>query len=372
MQTPVVLHLMNTLADSSISRIVERIISFSRDECWQWRVGSLSGYGEMKTVFERLGAQVIDFSSWPVGNYLAEYPVQIVHSHTPRTIFSAWRGLRSLDRSLRPYHLATKHLLTRPGDRRWGAAFALVDRLSLYLPDCLVPVSRTMMSQIVAQPGMARRRVVAIPNGIPCEQFEQTAGRNGVRRELGLAENALVVGYAGRIERVKRLDLLLDAFAQLLPDYPQLRLLILGEGSMKAELQALAIRWGMGQAVVWAGFRADMTHMLAAMDVYVQPSSNEGLSLSILEAMAAGRPVVATTVGAAREVLADGETGLLVPPNSAEMLAAAMRRLLSDSALQQHLATAALQLVNEQYSIGRMAAAYRQLYTRALVERKHG
>ena len=228
-----------------------------------------------------------------------------------------------------------------------------------------------MAREIIAQPGIQPHRVTAIPNGIPCEQFNQPEERTPARHELGLPENAVVFGYAGRLDQVKRLDLLLQAFAEVQASIPEARLLVLGEGSMKTAWQAEAQRLGVSSAVVWAGFRADTGRMLAAMDIYVQASSNEGLSLSILEAMSAMRPVIATQVGAAQEVLTDQVTGILVPPNSARALAQAMHWLVDHPDQKRQITEAAHQLVNRSYHAVTMAAGYQNLYKRLVGEDRH-
>jgi len=375
MSPTAILHLMNNLADSSISRIVERIISHSDASAWQWHVGSTGKSNEMEDRYRALGAATVSFSGENsrqlIRNYLLEKGIGLIHTHTPRTIFEGWRALALLPPAHRPRHLATKHLLTRPGDRKWGLAFFLADRLSLYLPDLLAPVSLTMAREIIAQPGIQPRRVTAIPNGIPCEQFYQPEARTPARRELGLPDDAVVFGYAGRLDQVKRLDLLLEAFAEIQASIPEARLLVLGEGSMKTAWQAEAQRLGISSAVVWAGFRADTGRMLAAMDIYMQPSSNEGLSLSILEAMSAMRPVIATQVGAAQEVLTDQVTGILVVPNSAGALAQAMRWLVDHPDQKRQIAEAANQLVNRSYHVVTMVTGYQNLYQRLMEGDRH-
>lgn len=370
MSPTAVLHLMNNLADSSISRIVERIISHADANAWQWYVGSTGKINEMEERYRALGASTVSFSGensrQQIRNYLHDKDIRLVHTHTPRTIFEAWRALNLLPPAHRARHLATKHLLTRPGDRKWGLAFYLADHLSLYLPDHLAPVSLTMAREIIAQPGIQPHRVTAIPNGIPCEQFYQPEARTPARRELNLPDSAVVFGYAGRLDQVKRLDLLLQAFAEVQASIPEARLLILGEGSMKTAWQAEAQQLGVNSAVVWAGFRADTGRMLAAMDIYVQASSNEGLSLSILEAMSAMRPVIATQVGAAQEVLTDQVTGILVPPNSARALAQSMHWLVDHPDQKRQITEAAHQLVNRSYHAVTMAAGYQKLYQRLM------
>lgn len=365
-----VLHVMNTFADSSISRIVERIIRLGGNDRFEWHVSALDDQGTMQSVYRDLGAAAVHLPDWrAIRAYAGEHDFAIVHTHTPRTIVAAWRAIGTL--TPRPRHVATKHLLTAVSDRQWGLYFALADRLSLYLPDQLVPVSETMAQQIKNQPWMHARRVYAIPNAIPCDLYDLPQERDACRQELGFAAGDWVMGYAGRMDPVKQLDLLLQAFSRLLPVYPPMRLLLVGEGSMQAEWQALSRRLGVDHAVCWAGFRQDIPRLLAAMDAYVQPSGNEGLSLSILEAMSAGKSIVSTTVGAAHEILTDGETALLVSPGNVDELEGALARLAQDPDLSRRLARNAQHHVNSAFGLPRMVESYLDLYT-TLANRRGG
>jgi glycosyltransferase involved in cell wall biosynthesis len=361
-----VLHLMNSFVDLSISRIVLRLVENLGSRDTSWHVGAVTSLGDMQGVFERLECRVVDFAGDGAGSprrsirsYVREQRIDVVHTHTPRTIIDASLALRGVPRVK---HVATKHLLNAPGDRRWGLAYTLLDRLTLYLPDLVIPVSSTMRDQIMSQPFLDRRKVVLIRNAIPIEHFRRPDERAVGRSELGLPADAIVLGYAGRIDKVKRIDLLLKAFREVLAKRPDARLVIVGEGSLKAEMEALAGTLGVSHAVRWPGFHRNMPRLLAAIDVYVQSSVNEGLSLSILEAMAAEKAVVATSVGGAKEVIDDGETGFLVPPGSPAAIAAAIMSLLDDPDRRAAISRAAKAHVEAEFDLGKMVDEYRAVY----------
>jgi L-malate glycosyltransferase len=168
---------------------------------------------------------------------------------------------------------------------------------------------------------------------------------------------------------MKRLDVLLHAFVQVVALHPQARLLIVGDGSLKPALQKLANDLGIAQAVIWVGFRQDIARFLAAMDVYVQPSANEGLSLSILEAMSAAKPVVATRVGGVAEVIDEGSNGLLVSPGSSLALQQAIVALLARPDRREAMAQAGRAQVVNEFAVHRMVGEYCTLYS-ACVERR--
>jgi len=322
----------------------------------------------MREEFSRLGIQVVDFSARHHGSgslarrikkYIVAHQVKIVHTHTPRTILAAGMALATRHRTI---HLATKHLLYALGDRRWGLIYALLDRFSLYLPHHLIAVSEKMHRRIVAYPGLSAARVTLIRNAIDCESYYVPDQRDSCRLEFGLSSGSQLIGYAGRIEKVKRLDLLLEGLAQVLACHPRARLMIVGEGSLEAKLKAFAARLGISHCVTWTGFRQDIPRLLAAMDVYVQPSANEGFSLGLLEAMAAGKPVVATDVGGAQEVVIDGRTGVLIPPASSSAIGTAVAGLLDDPERQSTLGQAARRHVVRDFGLQQSMDAYRHLY----------
>ncbi len=369
------MHLVNNLSDSSISRIVLDIISLSGNLNYDWYVGSLAGRGEMSVAMEKSGAVMLDFS----GKYgkarlnedMVKYQVQILHSHTPRSTIDGWRSLSRIPARSRPKHAATKHLLTGINDRRWGLIYTVIDYISLYMPDKLMPVSKTMAKQISRLPLMNSGRVVAIPNGISLAKFADSTQRAAIRMELNIAPATIVFGFAGRLDQVKRIDLLLRAFQSVHNQHPDTKLLILGEGQMQANLVHFAKQLGISDSVIWAGFRNDMPGMLAAMDIYVQPSDNEGLSLSILEAMAARRPVITTRVGAADEVLVNHVTGCIVPPGSIPGIQREMVYLIENPEVMQNIAESAYKKVCDQYSTNSMVSAYQNVYARLLEKAHH-
>ncbi|MHC1785271.1 MAG: glycosyltransferase family 4 protein [Anaerolineaceae bacterium] len=368
-----VLHVINECDDGSISRIVERIMRFSDDPTFKWYVCAVRGLQGFEKAFEALGAQVIDGTSgkgWPesttriLHGIIERNQIRIIHSHTPRTILAAWLALRAVDHHLStpPVHLATKHLLTTPLDRRMGHFYTLYDRLTLYPPDHIVTVSDRMAVQVQNQPGISPLKVTAIPNSIPVEDFHRPDLRDFYRQKWNFSAEDIVIGFTGRIQKVKNLDILIRAFALLSPDYPHLRLALAGSGDLQSELEALSKSLGVADRITWTGFVNDIPGFLSSMDIYIQPSINEGLSLSILEAMAAGKPVIATRVGSAEDVIDNENTGLVIQPRSEEAIVNSVKILLDNPDLRQRLAQNAKNTVFEKYNLQKMVDSYIKLY----------
>jgi glycosyltransferase involved in cell wall biosynthesis len=165
-----------------------------------------------------------------------------------------------------------------------------------------------------------------------------------------------VIGTVGRLAALKRQDVLLRGFARL--RHPTARLLIVGDGPAREELVGLAAGLGVTDRVVFAGYRERPERALAAMDVFALTSDSEGMPLAILEAWAAGKPVVATRVGGVPELIADGRTGLLFPAGNDVALAQHLDRLLTDPSQATRLGAAGRETVRDRYDTRVMAGTY--------------
>jgi glycosyltransferase involved in cell wall biosynthesis len=217
-----------------------------------------------------------------------------------------------------------------------------------------------------------RARWTLIPNGIDVERFRNPPAASDARAALGLDPHRPVVGTVGRLEARKGHDDFLAAAHAMLERANGLRpqILIVGDGPWRERLARQASELGLAESVRFTGSLADVRGSLAAMDVFVLPSRAEGMSNALLEAMAAGRPVVATAVGGTREVFDGDRTGVLVPPGDARALAAEVLRLLTDREEAARLAAAGQRWIAEKFSmsasIGRLEALYEDRLSKAI------
>lgn len=206
--------------------------------------------------------------------------------------------------------------------------------------------------------GFPPRRMEVLPNGIDPGPRPGAAERASARRTLGLPGDASVIGTAARLDPVKDLPRLVEAFAAVRAAHPAARLVILGDGPERGAIEAARDRVGAGDAVLLPGHRADVRTLLPGFDLYVNCSTYEGVSLTILEAMAAGLPVAATAVGGTPEVVVDGATGRLVPPRDTAALAAALAGILADPARAAGLGEAGRRRMEERFSFDAMMSMY--------------
>ncbi|KIQ97465.1 Glycosyltransferase [Lysobacter sp. A03] len=209
-------------------------------------------------------------------------------------------------------------------------------------------------------------RAEVLLNGIPTRRFASGAdARLAARATLGLAPDALLLGSVGRLVALKHHRLLLELMPALAAACPSAELVLLGDGPLRAELEALADSLSIRGRVHFLGARDDVARLLPALDVFALPSLTEGLSIALLEACAAGLPIVATAVGGNPEIVTDGCTGVLVPPDDREATRNALEALLKDAALRKRLGSAARDWVRTNASIEAMRRSHDRFYAAA-------
>jgi glycosyltransferase involved in cell wall biosynthesis len=211
-------------------------------------------------------------------------------------------------------------------------------------------------------------KVEVIYNAVDWAQLQTTTGRHEMRASLGLPSEAPVAGVIARLTEQKGHRYLFEALAHS-PELGGMHLVVVGDGELREDLRQRAQALGVASRVHFVGVRRDLGDLLHAMDVFVLPSLWEGLPLSLVLAMGAGVPVVATNVAGVPEVVEDGRTGLLVPPADAPALGRALARLVTDPALGQRLGPAARAAVRTRFGMDGYVASVAALYDRLLIER---
>jgi glycosyltransferase involved in cell wall biosynthesis len=210
--------------------------------------------------------------------------------------------------------------------------------------------------------GFPERQVQVIHNGIYMQAAPGPAARREARRRLGVEPEHVVIGSVGRLDPVKDFPTMVRAFHDVRRVLPQSRLVIIGDGPERPTLGAEIVRLGLTDSVVMTGHREDVASLLPALDIYANSSIFEGVSLTILEAMAAALPVVATRVGGTPEVVLEGETGRLVPARDARIMAKVLLNLASDADTAKRMGANARRRVERHFSIQQMVDRYAAVY----------
>lgn len=239
----------------------------------------------------------------------------------------------------------------------------LLGRWAARKADRFFCVSGDLRDDVVARRVVPAAKAGVVFNGIDTGRFRRPAGGDAeLRTSFGIPADAPVVGTVGRLNEVKRQDLLLGGFARLGDEFPDARLLVVGDGPLRDDLRGLAERLGVADRVVFAGYQANPERLLGVMDVFALTSRSEGMPLVVLEAWAAGVPVVASAVGGLPEMIDSGRTGLLFPSGDEPALAAAVADLLRDSYRAAQMGAAGRERVEAEYGLARMAETYQRHY----------
>ncbi len=298
---------------------------------------------------------------WRLAGELWRRRVDVVHAHQYTPFF--YSALAKVLCGLGPRLIFTEHGRHYPDVV--SSARRAVNRLALRLladdVNACCAFSATAVSRVE---GFAPTPVGVIENGIEVGRYGPAADRAALRRTLGLDPGRRYVTCVARFHPVKDHAMLLRAFAAVAPRHPEADLLLAGDGPLREDLRRQAEAAGVAGRVHFLGVRGDVPDLLRAADVFALTSVSEAASLTVLEAMATGLPVVVTAVGGNPEMVRDGSEGLLVPRGDDKACAAALSRLLGDPELARRLGGAGRRRVEERYQLGQTIEGYYALYRR--------
>jgi glycosyltransferase involved in cell wall biosynthesis len=292
-----------------------------------------------------------------LSTFIRRFAADVVNPHLFRsTVVAAplarWHGARVVE----TYH-------GREGWRRGLVRGSfLPDRLMARCVDRVIAVSEAARTFLVRDKGYPARKITVVPNGRDLSVFRPGIAREPARKELGLDRTVPLVGVVGRLESQKGHGYLLEAWPSVVGEFPDARLLLVGEGSLRGALETRARALGVGDSLIFAGFRADVPRLLDAMDVVVLPSLYEGMPLTAIEASAMARPIVATAVDGTPEVVREGRTGRLVEPADPPALGRALRDLLRDPEGARRMGQAGRDWVLTRFDLDRQVAATAHVY----------
>jgi glycosyltransferase involved in cell wall biosynthesis len=298
-----------------------------------------------------------------LARFVRSWRPDVVHSHMVHANLLA-RALRFF--APVPALVSTIHNIDEGGRLRMAAY-----RLTNGLVDHMTIVSEAAAHRFVTDRIVPERLLRVIPNGVRTEYYRNVPAeiRESLRRLLGLTD-AFVWLAVGRFETAKDYPNMLRAFARVHERRAEARLLLVGRGSLQEETEALVRDLGVGDSVRFLGVRSDIAEVMSAADGYVLSSAWEGMPMVLLEAAAAGLPIVATRVGGNHEVVRDGETGYLVPPRDDAALAQGMLRLMELPTPERGaMGEAGHQHVRSHYSLGRVAERWEELYREVLARK---
>ena len=314
---------------------------------------------------ERLERNYLQYlvDSFKVAEMLRDLKIDVVHIQTSEafsgrlvTLGAAIAGVPLV----RSEHIPPS-AYAQPSD--WRRIW-LFDRLTR----CILVDSEGNLQDQINTLGRSNKKLRRLHTGIEFDHLDMAYDAKRAKRLAGLDPDRPVIGTVGRLEEQKGQRYLIEACQQIVATNPDVQLLIVGDGPLKAELENQAHALGISEHVCFAGFLSDYVTHMEAMDIGVMPSLWEGFSLSMLEFMALGKPLVVSNHPSFLEVVADGETALITPQRDAAAIAQAVIRLLNDSSLATRLGQAVQQNVVANYSIDRLVKKMMALYDELIVD----
>jgi glycosyltransferase involved in cell wall biosynthesis len=319
-------------------------------------------HGRKAAEIERLGVRVVHLPKrrradlgfvWRLVRLMRTERIDIVHTFLIGA--NVWGRLAALAAGV-PVIIASERnvdIWEEPVKRFLGRLLAL-------FTSRVVANADAVRAYLIAR-GVSAERVVTIRNGVDFGRFDRPVDRATLRRSFGVEPDDVLAAVVARLEPQKGHDTVIEAAARLRDRHPRLRFLFVGGGSRERDLAEIVTQRGLGDRVLFAGFRTDSADLIRAADLSVLVSTKEGLSNTLLESLAAGRPVVASTVGGNPEVISP-DVGVLVPPSDVEALTAALDRLLTDAAAATRMGDRGRSRVRREFSVERMVAETAALY----------
>jgi glycosyltransferase involved in cell wall biosynthesis len=299
--------------------------------------------------------------------FLRHSGYDIIHTHTSKAGFVGRLAARlaGLAHIVHTVHGFAFHEESTPATLR---IYSLLERVAAYACDRIVTVSEFHRRWALELNIGSAEKIVAIPNGLPPDRIKPQHSRDEVRSALGVSPDTLLLLATGRLAEQKGFEYLLESLPEVTARLQTpFKLLFAGTGPLQEELKRLASNFGVLDRVQFLGFREDIADLLAATDIVVLPTLREGLSIALLEAMAAGAPIITTLIGSNAEATQYGLGARLVPAKDSKALAAAIVELAAGKSLARATARRAKQIFERYYNEDRMLNGYRAMYRQLLL-----
>jgi sugar transferase (PEP-CTERM/EpsH1 system associated) len=363
-----VAHVVLSMELGGLERLVVDLVREGRRLGQQASVVCLERPGKLAAQVEELGVPVYCAEKRPgirlstigrLKKIFRDIQADVVHTHQIGALFYAGPAARAVRVPVIVHTEHGKHYANRLRRRvlgRWAGRYTAR----------FFCVSRDIAAEVAAHRIVPEHKIAIAPNGIDTLRFATRGEPEVLRRKLGIPERAPVIGTIGRLDEIKRQDLLIQAFAKLRETAPDAQLVLVGDGPLRETLQSLASELAVGERVHFAGYQAHPEQYLHLMDVFALTSRSEGMPLVMLEAWAAGVPVVASRVGGLPELIDDGQTGILFTSGDREELVRALHCLLASPELAARMGGAGRSQVEREFTLARMAEQYQRSYLELL------
>lgn len=360
-----VLFLLQTLRRGGSENIVKDLCQHLSRDTFNFFVVALVD-GELRDTFREMGIEALCVhrdqkgffaAAREISSFIKNHKIDVVNAHHFTPFVHSLPGAKTHGCKL--YYTAhSRHEVDLMG-RFWSVVGMFLLRFS----DGGIGISSDVSRALRQVFHLPESKVLTILNAVNHRRFNGEFDRQVKRKELGIDATVPTIGCVGNLRRQKNYPNLIKAFAIVREALGKAKLIIVGEGKREDELRELIVHLGLEDDVMLLGPRGDVPEILKALDVYCLASSYEGLPLSLLEAMLVGLPAVGTEINGTRDVITNGQNGLLVPPNNPEELAKALLRILNDAAYAKILAENGRSYVLEKHGYDKWRESYERLFS---------
>lgn len=358
------------LAIGGLQQVVVNICRTIDKETFYVTVLCLRNLGEFVPEVEKLGIKVFHlpqkenatdyFSCLKVAKVLRQENIEIIHTHNTQPFVDGTIGaLMSEVKTI----VHTDHARDFSSDTRRNL---FLEWLMSHFAYKVVGVSEHTAQNLIKYERISPKKIMTIMNGIDERKYNIVVSKNEKRKELGLSGNGPILGLAVRLTELKGVTYLLQAMPEVIRKFPDINLVIAGDGLLSEKLKKEAFSLEIDKNVFFVGPRLDIPELLRLFDLYVLPSLSEGLPMVLLEAMAACCPIIATNVGGVPTVINHGKNGCLIKPRDPEKLASEIITLLLDKNLRERYVQNGIKIFKEKFTAEVMTRKYEQLYLRRI------
>lgn len=296
---------------------------------------------------------------------IRERKIDIVHSQGGRADFYARMAAKMLKPKVKIVNTVAMPVKGYDVSVLRKGIYWFFDRFSERCVDRFIVVSEVLREMLLSSYKIQAAKVIKIYNGIELSEYHPDDSGESfrkIRKEFNIGEDVFLIGAVGRMVWQKGFEYLIESIAEIIETLPQSKILIVGDGPLRAEMEALGERLKIGKNIIFTGFRSDIKEILSAVDLLVIPSLLEGFPVVTLEAMAMAKPIIATNIDGITEQIRDGIDGILVLPNNPSALAKAAIRVFSDKKLARTMGLSAREKVEQEFSVEKMVAETEKVY----------
>ncbi|MCD6460110.1 glycosyltransferase [bacterium] len=346
-------------------------ISKNFDPDFKFSFFCLDGLGYLSGAIRKKGGNTycfgrkdgLDFSL--IKNFaklLTDKKVDIVHAHQYTPYF--YSVLASFFSKRKPAVIFTEHGRHQPDKVR--PKRVVFNKILQFFTNKYTGVAKFSKDSLVQFEKISKKRIEVIYNGIDLEKFPEKFSKSEIRKKLGFNLNDKLIGIIARLDPIKDHKSLIEAVSIIKDKFSNCKLLIVGDGPMREHLEKQTEKLNLKKNIVFLGMRTDVPDILMALDIFVLPSIMEAASVTLLEAMSASLPVIASNAGGNKEIVVDGVTGILVEPQNPDQIAGALERLFTDKTSAENMGLAGRQRVEQNFTFDKMIEQYKNLYLESL------